>query len=99
MKTSNTKPEPLPALGVADGFGWIDSNRTPGFATWADEVAHMSRLGYLIVPPDYYIPHWSQAEAAPKLYVNGRDGPREMTGCFNRPAGDLGYPLFFKPNT
>lgn len=42
---------------------------------------------------------WSRSEVARKLYVNERDGPREMTVCFNRPARDLRYPLFFKQTT
>jgi hypothetical protein len=86
------------SLSVIAGFCWIDSQRTQGFATWADEIAHMETLGYQLVPPDYHIPHWSQAEDGRKLYVSGRDGPREMTACFDRPARDLGYPLFFKQN-
>lgn len=94
---SQTKDSPA-TLRCGDGFGWIDSQRAQGFATWADEIAHMETIGYKLVPPDYHIPHWSRADGARKLYVNGRDGPREMTACFDRPARDLGYPIFFKPN-
>lgn len=75
---------------------WIETNRAKGFATWAEEIAHVVAQGYALVPSDYRIPHWSQAASSPKLYVNGADGIREMTGCFNRPASDFGYPLFFK---
>ena len=94
-----TKTETPQGVGTEDLFCWMDSQRTQGFATWAAEIAHMENLGYQLVPSDYHIPHWSRAEGARKLYVNGRDGPREMTACFDRPARDLGYPLFFKQNT
>ena len=97
MKT-NTEIETQPALAVDAGFCWIDSNRTRGFATWADEIAHMETLGYQLVPPEYHIPHWSQAGGLRKLFVSGCDGPQQMTSCLNRPARDLGYPVFFKQN-
>lgn len=77
-------------------FNWIDSQRTRGFATWADEIKHMEDLGYSLVPPDTHIPHWTQVDGSQKLYVSVPSGPRELTTCFNRPARDLGYPIFFK---
>jgi hypothetical protein len=94
-----------PVLALAHGsapclkrYQWDDRNRTLGFATWADEIAHVEAQGYILVPPDYHIPHWSQADKAPKLYANGREGVLEVRVAFNRPASDLGYPLFFLPN-
>ena len=86
---------PLPRYAPSlEGFQWNDENRTRGFDTWADEIAHVGAQGYTLVPPGYHIPHWSQSDGAPKLYVNGRHGLREMNHAFDCPARDLGYPLF-----
>lgn len=86
-------------VGTSGGFDWLDENRTSGFSTWADEIAHVEAQGYALVQPDYHIPHWTGASTAPKLYVNGIYGVREMNAAFDRPARDIGYPLFFKSNT
>ncbi len=98
MTTTKAKTLPVTSVGSGALFCWIDSNRTKGFATWDAEIAHMQSLGYELVPPNHHIPHWSKAEGARRLYVNGRNGPRELAAFFNRPARDLGYPLFFKQN-
>lgn len=77
-------------------YDWLPENRTHGFPTWDDEITHVEAQGYSLVPPDYHIPHWSRSENAPKIYVNGRHGLREMDAAFDRPARDIAYPLFFK---
>jgi len=101
MNASENLPASSP-LSVTAGFGWIDSNRTRGFATWEDEISHMANLGYALVPAEYKIAHWSETmragEPIPKLYVNTCYGPRKMESAFDRYAAEIGYPLFFKPN-
>lgn len=78
-------------------YDWHKSNLDRDrFASWADQIAHMESLGYQLVPPDYHIPHWSRAKDAPLLYVDGRMGPRLMDAAFDRPACDIGYPLYFR---
>lgn len=83
-------------------YAWLDRNRTIGFDTWEAEIAHMESLGFRLVSPEYKIPHWSETtragEPVPKLYVSGRDGPREMTSALDRYAAEIGYPLFYKPS-
>lgn len=81
---------------ISAPYEWLPENRTRGFATWDDEVTHVESQGYSLVHPEYHIPHWSKADSAPKLYVNGPSGLREMRTSFDRPARDIGYPLFFK---
>lgn len=83
-------------MSITKNYQWIEQNRTRGFTTWEDEIAHVEAQGYTLVPPAYHIPHWSVADKAPNLYVNGRDGVQELKACFDRPAVDLGYPVFFK---
>lgn len=82
---------------ISAPYDWLSGNRTQGYATWDDEVTHVESLGYALVPPDYHIPHWSQAEGAPKLYVHGRDGALYvLRGVLGHPASHLGYPVYFK---
>lgn len=76
-------------------YSWIETNLR-GFKTWEDEIKHMESLGYQLVPPDYRIPHWSELGTNPYLYVCGNGGvPREMNSFFDRPAAQIGYPLYF----
>lgn len=77
-------------------YEWHESQLTKGFSTWAEEIRYMESLGYQLVPPDYHIPHWSQAEGAREIYTNGVFGPRKISGCFDRPARDFSYPIFFR---
>jgi hypothetical protein len=97
QKTAALAPLPRYAPSL-EGFQWHERNRTVGFDTWADEIAHVGAQGYILVPPDYHIPHWSRSKEAPQLYVNGRHGPQAMNQAFDRPARDMGYPLFFLHN-
>lgn len=73
-----------------------------GFETWEAEVAHVEALGYKLVPPEYYIPHWSTAmqmgDATPKIYVLRNDGPDEVRTHFDCYAGRLGYPVYYRTN-
>jgi hypothetical protein len=85
-------------------YDWADENRAQRFPTWADEVAHMDRLGFGLVDAGYRIPHWSEAtrngKPIPQLYVCDREGaPREMNSRFDRNAAEIGYPLYVRHNT
>lgn len=87
---------------VLSRYAWLDQNRLAGFETWEAEIAHMERLGYKLVPPEYKLPHWAEAmragEALPKLYITGTDGPRELRSHLDCYAASVGYPLFYRPN-
>lgn len=81
-------------------YSW-DAVNLRGFATWADEIAHAESLGYQLVPPDYHLPHWSASlnGDAAKIYTMGGRELREVNTSFDRPAAQIGYPLYFGPNT
>lgn len=101
MNTDDPSQSASPAFDASQ-YAWLDSNRTPGFETWEAEIAHMGRLGFMLVEPGYKVPHWAETMRGgvplPRLYVNAPDGPRLMTGALDRYAAELGYPIFVKTN-
>lgn len=95
--------------GIAASYEWLDDNLSPRFASWEEEILHAQALGYSLVPPDYLIPHWmaefDEDGPPPKLYVTPRDDDyesgsmREIKLSCNRPAREMGYPVYFKNPT
>lgn len=95
--------------GIASNYEWLDDNLPPRFASWEEEIEHAEALGYSLVPPDYHIPHWmaefDEDGPPPKLYVTRREDDaeggsmREIRAAFNRPAREMGYPVYFKNPT
>ena len=83
-------------------YDWDDRNRDPRFKTWLDEVKHCEALGYTLCAPNYHIPHWSQVMAGTtrKLYTYRNRSEESALGEFtlaaDRPARDLGYPVYIK---
>lgn len=102
MKPNATPTPPSPTY-AAHYPNWRDDQRSPGFATWEAQIEHARRLGYELVPSMYHIPHWfvmlAMDAVLPKLYILRRNGGQfeELRSCFDCPAAELGYPLFFKP--
>ena len=88
---------------IADHYEWQKSNRPSKFETWEDMISHAKSKGYDLVPSGYHIPHWAvkmrTSEALPKIYVMRPKGNiDELKASFDRPASEIGYPIFFKAN-
>lgn len=85
---------------ISQRYNWSENNLMRGFDSWEAEIAHMEELGYKLVPAEYHLTHWSTAmqmgSALPKIYVLRMSGPDEIGTHFDRPAGELGYPVYFK---
>ena len=88
-------------MSTAAHYDWIDDNRERRFATWDDEIAHMESLGFKLVRPDFKVVGWAERMAHPEnrptLFVSSPNGPCEMDANLDRYAGELGYPLYYKP--
>ena len=94
--TDDTPPVP-----VANYYSWQERNRLRAFASWEAEIAHAKAQGFRLVPPDYHVPDWVTAmamkDALPVLHVLRAGGSMDkLNTAFDRPAHDIGYPLFFK---
>lgn len=107
MKTDTPdkdSPPLAPAHGsaVSSRYAWRNENLLAGFETWEAEIAHMEKLGYKLVAPEYKVPHWAEAmragESLPSLYILGLEGPRELRTHLDCYAANVGYPLFYQPN-
>lgn len=94
QSSSPSAPEQQPTRDLRC-YGWLAVNQTPGFATWEAEIAHVESMGFKLAPPDFHVPHWSE-ESATKVFVNGPDGLRELSGRHDRCAAEFGYPLFLQ---
>lgn len=95
--TIATEEISLPAS--LEDYGWLGTNRLPGFESWEEEIAFAESQGYRLAPADYHIPHWSaeMKGKVPKLYVMRQQGKfDELRSAFDRPVRDIAYPLFFK---
>lgn len=90
MNNDDTQLTPFSA------YAWIDSNRL--MATWEEEIEHAKSLGFLLVPPTYIIPHWSEVMGGrfPELFILRPHGMEEFPGSGGMAVGEIGYPVFIQ---